>query len=119
QVLHEFVAPAREKLSRGNWDYLMGAAETETTHRRNRQALDLLAFRPRVLRDVATVDCGTEFLGRRLRLPVILAPIGSLQDLVEGGGEAPTRAAARFGCLHMLSSVCAPGPEAVMAAAPD
>lgn len=119
QVLHEFVAPAKEKLSRGNWDYLMGAAETETTHRRNRQALDLLAFRPRVLRDVVKVDCSTQFLGHRLRLPVILAPIGSLQDLVDGGGAAPTRAAARFGCLHMLSSVCAPGPEEVMAAAKD
>jgi isopentenyl diphosphate isomerase/L-lactate dehydrogenase-like FMN-dependent dehydrogenase len=117
QVMHEFVASAREKLSHGSWDYLMGAAETETTHRRNRLALDSLAFRPRVLRDVTKVDAGTEFLGHRLRLPVILAPIGSMQDFVEGGGTVPTRAAARFGCLHMLSSVCAPGPEEVAAAA--
>lgn len=117
EVMHEFVAPAREKLSPGSWDYLMGAAETETTHRRNRLALDSLGFRPRVLRDVVDVDCGTEFLGHKLRLPVILAPIGSMQDFVEGGGAAPTKAAARFGCLHMLSSVCAPGPEAVAEAA--
>jgi len=119
EVMHEFVEPARKNISHGNWDYLMGAAETETTHRRNRLALDSLAFRPRVLRDVVDVDCGTEFLGHRLRLPVILAPIGSLQDLVEGGGAVPTRAAARFGCLHMLSSVCAPGIEAVAQAAKD
>lgn len=113
QVLHEFVAPARENLSHGNWDYLMGASETETTHRRNRLAIDCLAFRPRVLRNVEDVDIGTTFLGHRLELPVILAPIGSMQDFVEGGGLVPTRAAARGGCLHMLSSVCAPGPEAV------
>lgn len=118
EVLHEFVAPAREKLSAGSWDYLMGAAETETTHRRNRLAIDSLGFRPRVLRDVVEVDCGTQFLGHRLRLPVVLAPIGSLQDFVEDGGAAPTKAAARFGCLHMLSSVCAPGVEAVAKAAP-
>ncbi len=117
EVMHEFVAPAREKLSHGNWDYLMGASETETTHRRNRLALDTLGFRPRVLRDVLKVDCGTEFLGHRLRLPIILAPIGSMQDFAEGGGAAPTRAAARFGCLHMLSSVCAPGLEDVAKAA--
>jgi isopentenyl diphosphate isomerase/L-lactate dehydrogenase-like FMN-dependent dehydrogenase len=117
EVLHEFVAPAREKISAGSWDYLMGAAETETTHRRNRLALDSLGFRPRVLRDVVEVDCGTEFLGHRLRLPIILAPIGSMQDFVEDGGAAPTKAAARFGCLHMLSSVCAPGAEAVANAA--
>ena len=117
QVMHEFVGPARENLSHGNWDYLMGAAETEATYRRNRLAIDSLAFRPRVLRNVEDVDTGTEFLGHKLQLPIILAPIGSMQDFVEGGGAVPTRAAARFGCLHMLSSVCAPGPEGVAAAA--
>jgi glycolate oxidase len=93
----------------------MGGAETETTLERNRVALDSLAFRPRVLRDVGTVDTRAKVLGRELRLPVILAPIGSLQDFVDGGGEAPTRAAAMFGVLHMLSSATAPGLEAVAA----
>src|SRR5262245_7833250 len=51
-VLHEFVDPARQRLPRGTWDYLVGGAETETTQERNRIALDSLAFRPRVLRDV-------------------------------------------------------------------
>jgi isopentenyl diphosphate isomerase/L-lactate dehydrogenase-like FMN-dependent dehydrogenase len=116
-VLHELVAPARRKLPAGVWDYLMGGAETETTQERNRVAIDSLAFRPRVLRNVETVDTSARVLGQQLRLPLILAPIGSLQDIVAGGGEAPTRAAAKFGCLHMLSSACAPGIEAVAAAA--
>src|SRR5262245_25349424 len=103
-VLHELVAPAKRNLTAGSWDYLMGGTETETTLERNRLAIDSLAFRPRVLRNVETVDTGARVLGQQLRLPVILAPIGSLQDIVAGGGEAPTRAAARFGCLHMLSS---------------
>jgi glycolate oxidase len=93
----------------------MGGAETETTLERNRMALDQLAFRPRVLRNVETVDPRGRVLGQELRLPVILAPIGSLQDMVADGGEAPTRAAAAFGVLHMLSSACAPGLEAVAA----
>jgi glycolate oxidase len=114
-VLHEFVAPARRNLSRATWDYLMGGAETETTFVRNRVALDSLAFRPRVLRDVEKVDTSATVLGRKLRLPLILAPIGSLQDIVAEGGVAPTRAAARFGALHMLSSACSPGLEAVAA----
>jgi glycolate oxidase len=118
-VLHEFVEPARRNLPRGTWDYLMGGAETETTQERNRAALDSLAFRPRVLRDVEKVDTGGKVLGRQLRLPVILAPIGSLQDMVADGAAAPTRAAAKFGALHMLSSASAPGLEAVAAAAPD
>src|SRR5262245_13515845 len=116
-VLHEFVEPARRNLPRGTWDYLMGGAETETTLERNRVALDSLAFRPRVLRDVEKVDTGAKVLGHELRLPVILAPIGSLQDMIASGGAAATRAAAKFGVLHMLSSATAPGLEQVAAAA--
>lgn len=112
-VLHEFVAPARRNLSRETWDYLMGGAETETTFVRNRVALDSLAFRPRVLRNVEKVDTSAKLLGQKLRLPVILAPIGSLQDIVASGGVAPSQAAAQFGVVHMLSSACSPGLEAV------
>jgi glycolate oxidase len=115
-TLQEFVAPAHAALSAGTWDYLMGGAETETTIWRNRQALDAIAFRPRVLNDVVNVDTGVSFLGHRLRLPVILAPIGSLQDLVAGGSVVPAKAAARFGVLHMLSSVSKPELEEVASA---
>ncbi len=119
EVLHELVAPARKALSNEVWDYLMGGADTETTLERNRLTLECLAFRPRVLRNVAKVDSGATFLGHRLRLPLILAPIGSLQDLCPAGGLAPARAAASFGVLHMLSSVAKPGYAEVAAAAPD
>jgi isopentenyl diphosphate isomerase/L-lactate dehydrogenase-like FMN-dependent dehydrogenase len=114
-VLHEFVEPARRNLSPGSWDYLMGGAETETTLERNRRALDSLAFRPRVLRNVEKVSARAKICGQDVRLPVILAPIGSLQDFSPGGGMGPTKAAAKFGALHMLSSACAPGLEAVAA----
>jgi len=118
QVLHEFVAPARRNLGPNLWDYLMGGADTETTLRRNRQALDSIAFRPRVLRDVSRVDAAGSLLGQKLRIPVLLAPIGSMQDLVEGGGTVPARAAARFDVFSMLSSACLPGLEEVAKAAP-
>ena len=64
--LHEFVAVARAKLDRNVWDYLIGGAETETTVRRNRLALDSLAFRPRVLRDVNGTDTSTTVGSRKL-----------------------------------------------------
>lgn len=119
EVLHELIAPARKALSKETWDYLMGGADTETTLERNRLAIEQLAFRPRVLRNVRDIDMRTTFLGATLRLPIILAPIGSLQDLCEAGGVAPTKAAAEFGVMHMLSSVCKPGLEEVAAAAPN
>ena len=115
QTLHEIAHVARAALTPEHWDYLMGGAETETTQKRNRQSLDSIAFRPRVLRDVSDIDSGCDFLGHRLRLPVLLAPIGSMQDLVEGGGAVPARAAAAFGTMQILSSSCKPGLEAVAA----
>src|SRR5258708_280352 len=52
QNRHEFLKAARFNLNRNNWDYITGGTETETTLARNRQALDSLAFKPRVLRNV-------------------------------------------------------------------
>ena len=127
EVIHEFVTAAKAKLKQGPWDYVMGGAETETTLIRNRLALDSLAFRPRVLRDVEHISARARFLGLDLRLPVILAPIGSIEDLIDGGAVVPSRAAARFACrsgasanaefgaLHMLSSVAKPSLEDVAA----
>ena len=51
-TLHEIVKTARGKLDDKDWDYLIGGADTETTVKRNRRALDSLAFRPRVLREL-------------------------------------------------------------------
>ena len=117
ETLHEIVYRAKLNLSQHLWDYLVGGTETETTLRRNRYALDSLGFRPRVLNDVSSVDCSTEILGRKLRLPVILAPIGSLESFHPDGGISSSQAAAEFGVCHMLSSVSKPGLEAVAACA--
>src|SRR5258706_2808485 len=120
-TLREIVAAARANTAPGPWSYLIGGAETETTVRRNRLALDSIAFRPRVLRDMSKIDNSAPFLAqfspRRMRLPVMLAPIGGLESLVEGGAASAARGAAQFGVPQMLSSVCQPGLEATAAAA--
>jgi hypothetical protein len=118
QNLHEIIAKARANLNQNEWDYIVGGTETETTLRRNRMALDSVAFRPRVLRDVSKVDASVEILGKKLRLPVVLCPVGSLESFHPGGAEPVVKAADEFGVGHMLSSVCDPGLEAVAKAAP-
>ena len=118
QTLHEIVQAARESLAPGPWDYLIGGTETETTVRRNRQALDTLAFRPRVLRDVSRLSAASTWFGQPARLPVMLAPIGSIESFTPGGAATAAEAAAEFGVPQMLSSVCKPGLEATAAAAP-
>jgi glycolate oxidase len=63
------------------------------------------------------VDTAASFLGQKVRLPVLLAPIGGLESIVEGGAAAAARAAAEFGVPQMLSSVCQPGLEETARAA--
>lgn len=105
QTLHEVVDRACGRLDRNVWDYLRGGTESETTVRRNRLAFDRWALRPRVLEDMREVDCGGSFLGRRLRLPVLLCPIGSLESFHPDGPRAAMQAAADFGVPLFLSSV--------------
>ncbi len=113
----EIVRRAHEMLAPPVWDYVAGGAETETTLRRNRDAIGALAFRPRILRNVAEVDTSTTLLGTRLRIPYILAPVGSLQAVTEDGAAASVRAAITFGTLSTVSSVSQPGLEATAEAA--
>ncbi len=115
--LHELVHEARLKLNQFAWDYLVGGTETETTLKRNRAALDSIAFRPRVLVDINNVDKSWDFMGHRIRLPVALAPVGSLETFEPGGGASVSKAAAQFGVPMIVSSVTQPGLEAIAEAA--
>jgi isopentenyl diphosphate isomerase/L-lactate dehydrogenase-like FMN-dependent dehydrogenase len=117
QTLHEIARAARRNLADGPWDYMVGGTETETTLRRNRAAIDAIAFRPRVLRDTSKVDSTSTFMGRPVRLPVMLAPVGSVESFTPGGGATSAKASGAFGVPHMLSSACNPGLEATAAAA--
>src|SRR5438034_9447207 len=107
-TLEPIIQAARKKLDQGTWDYLVGGSESETTLRRNRAAFDQIAFRPRILVDVSEIDPSTTFLGHRLRIPVLAAPIGSLQLITPDGGAAAAAAAVEFGTMPVISSVTEP-----------
>ena len=107
-TLHEIVKKARQNLDQGAWDYLVGAADTESSLRRNRAAVESWVFKPRILNDVSDVHCATQLLGVPLRIPVVLPPIGSVQVFESTGAAGVARAAQSFGILQFLSSVCLP-----------
>jgi glycolate oxidase len=113
----ELVALAKARLPAPAWDFIAGGAETETTILRNRYALDGIALRPRVLRNVENADPATTFLGAKQRLPLLLAPIASLTDVHPEGALPVARAAAAFGCLMLVSSVTQPSFDEVARAA--
>ena len=111
----EIIQAAHRNLPQDVWDYLTGGAESETTMRRNRLGFDSIALRPRVLVDVSKIDTSTVFLGKKLRIPVMMAPIGSLQTITPEGGVAVAKAAAEFGSMNFVSSVTQPTLEAIAA----
>lgn len=104
-ALQEFVTEARQRLGDNEWGYIVGGAETETSQRRNRLAIEKLALRPRVLNDVSKVDCSTELFGKKSPLPVLLCPIGGLESFDPEGAVSVARGAGAFGVPMMLSSV--------------
>lgn len=115
-TLHQMVKLAKRNLPQTSWDYLIGGTETETTVARNRLSLDSLAFKPRVLNDVSSVDTTTSFLDQPMSMPILLAPVGSLQIFDPDGGATATKAAAEMGIMSIASSVCTPDIEEIAAA---
>jgi len=96
---------AQRRLPHGVFDYIDGGAEDERTMRANRDAFASVTFRPRILREVGTVDVGTTLLGHPLAYPLVLAPTGFTRIADPQGELAVARAAARAGLPYTLSTM--------------
>jgi isopentenyl diphosphate isomerase/L-lactate dehydrogenase-like FMN-dependent dehydrogenase len=115
-TLPEIRRAAREKLPKEVWNFGDGGAETESTLRRNRQALRRLALRQNVLVDVHDIDLRTSLLGIPLEWPVALAPMGGLVLFHPEGDLEMARGAAEAGTLQFLSGATGWPVEDVAAA---
>ncbi|HUB76343.1 MAG TPA: alpha-hydroxy acid oxidase [Solirubrobacteraceae bacterium] len=114
-TIGEIADAARSACASAVWDFIEGGAESETTARRNRERLERLALRPRVLVDVSSIDTAALVAGLAMRIPVLLAPLGSLQSVTPDGALAAARAAERFGTPVMVSSTTEPDLPTVAA----
>ena len=111
--LQEIVATARRNLPQHLWDHLSGGSDSETSLLRNRQALDSLALRQRVLVDVRKIDIATTLLGQKLSSPVFLAPVGGFVGFVHPEGACNVaRAAVAHGTTAFISTAAKPSLEA-------
>jgi isopentenyl diphosphate isomerase/L-lactate dehydrogenase-like FMN-dependent dehydrogenase len=115
-TLQDIAVAARRNLSQDLWDHLSGGADSETTLLRNRQALDSLALRQRVLVDVTKIDTTTTLLGQKLSIPVFLAPVGGFVGFAHADGVIPVaRAAVAFGTTAFVSTAAKPSLEGAAA----
>ena len=99
---------ARRKIPRAIYDYVERGSYDELTLNANRDELDAIRLRQRVLIDVSEVSLATSMLGETVSMPLAIAPTG-LTGLVHGDGEMlAARAAEAAGVKFCLStmSIC-------------
>jgi L-lactate dehydrogenase (cytochrome) len=102
---HDFRRLARRRLPGPIFDYIDGAADDESTHRRNTASFARCDLVPSVLQGVETVDLSVTVMGQKLAMPVYCSPT-ALQRLFHHQGErAVAAAAAKYGTMFGVSSL--------------
>jgi len=99
---------ARRALPKPVFDFTDGAAEDETTLRRNESDFQRITLLPRPLNGPGIPDLSIDLFGQHLSMPVMIGPTGLAGLMWPQGEQAAARAAAKAGTAYCLShgSVC-------------
>lgn len=95
---------ARRRLPAMVFDFLDGGALDESTLRANSDDLSRILLQQRILRDVTDVDISVTVLGRELRRPILIAPMGLLSLFHPEADVAMARAAHDAGTVFVHSA---------------
>ena len=117
-TIEDLRAIAKRRTPRAAFDYTDGAAESELSLARARQAFADVEFNPGVLRDVSAVDTRREILGGSSAQPFAIAPTGFTRLMQTEGEIAGAGAAQAAGIPFTLSTLGTTSIEDVAAAAP-
>jgi L-lactate dehydrogenase (cytochrome) len=102
---HDFRRLAERRLPGPIFNYIDGAADDETTYRRNTDSFERCDLVPNVLRGVSAIDMSVTVMGQTLAMPVYCSPT-ALQRLFHHDGErAVAAAAAKYGTMFGVSSL--------------
>ena len=101
----EYQAAARERMSKMAYDYYASGAWDEITLRNNRDAFARTSLTYRVLRDISSPDLSTTVLGRKISMPLMIAPTAFHRLAHDEGELATSRAAAAAGIPYCLSTL--------------
>jgi len=115
--LYDFEAVAKTTLTAQAWAYYSSGADDEITMRENRTAYQRIWFRPRILKDVTTVDYSTTLLGTKSTLPIYITAT-ALGKLGHADGELNlTKAGAKHGIIQMIPTLASCSFEEIVDAA--
>ncbi|KAK3076615.1 hypothetical protein LTS18_012530, partial [Coniosporium uncinatum] len=112
-LLEEFEHAAKRVMAQRAWTYVSSSSNNEETLQGYKNIWSSLKFRPRVLRNVTTVDPSTSVLSQRCRIPVFIPPTGVVGSVHPDGELLLSRAAARSGVHYCVSSATTKSHEAI------
>ena len=115
--IFEYEELAKERISKGDYDFIAGGATDEITIRRTRAVFDSIMIRPRMMVDVTQRDLSTTVLGQKINLPVMLDPAGNHSAAHPDAEVASAKAAGAAGTVMVLSSHASRTLEEVAGAA--
>jgi L-lactate dehydrogenase (cytochrome) len=95
---------ARKRLPQAVFDYVDGGADAEITLRENCAAVEGVRFRPKNAVRIRSCDLETHVLGQELKLPFVLAPIGTTRLIFPLGEALAASAASEAGTAYTLST---------------
>jgi 4-hydroxymandelate oxidase len=117
--LYDYEVAAKRILTAAAWEYFNGGSADEITLKRNRQALDALQLKPKVLVDVTSVDTSRTLLGYNMAHPIILAPTSSHLLAHPDAEVATARGAASAKAIMVASTVSNRSVEDICRAASE
>ena len=104
--IFEYEEIAKQRLDKGDYDFIAGAATDEITLGRTRAVLDSIVMKPRMMVDISQRDLSTTVLGQRISFPLMLDPAGNHGSAHEDAELASVRAAMFCSIRLLITSRC-------------
>jgi L-lactate dehydrogenase (cytochrome)/glycolate oxidase len=110
---------AKRRTPKAPFDYTEGAADSESSLLRARDAFEKLEFSPRILRNVKDIDLTVSMLGKKMSMPIGIAPTGFTRMMQTEGEYAGACAASDAGIPYTLSTMGTRSIEDIARVAPN
>lgn len=118
-TIYDLRSIAKRRTPKAPFDYTDGSADMEISISRARKAFEGIEFQPSILKDVRDVDLSLEVLGKRVSMPLGIAPTGFTRMMHTEGEFAGATAAEEFGIPFALSTMGTRSIEEVAGVAPE
>ena len=118
-TIYDLRTIAKRRTPQAPFDYTDGSADQEISITRARQAFEDIEFQPSVLKNVSELDLGWDVLGKRVEMPIGIAPTGFTRMMHTEGEFAGATAAEKAGIPFSLSTMGTRSIEEIAGAAPS